>query len=154
MGIEASIKAALADQKNSGSSTHERKDPEKKDQSPSTIKDAKIIKEVTEQKEQIQESRTVFERQWLINLAFLYGKHYFTIEKKPISGLDERIYWELKNMERKKKTRRVANYILPLFRSLLSRMLMMKSTVNVEPTTNSDRDRAAAKVGQEAAEDF
>lgn len=114
----------------------------------------KLIKDIQDQMSSIKKSRALFEKQWLVNIAFLFGKHYFTIEKKPVSGLDERIYWELKNMERKKKTRRVSNYILPLFRSLLANMLMMKSTITVDATTNSERDRAAAKVSQEVGEDF
>ncbi len=151
MLIEQTIKTALADQKLKGKAD---KDKTPLEDSPKTIDEAVKIKKITDQREDIKKNRLVFERQWLINLAFLFGRHYFTIEKKPISGLDERIYWELKNMERKKKTRRVANYILPLFRSLLSRMLRMKANVNVEATTNAERDRDSAKVGNEVAEDF
>lgn len=119
-----------------------------------TLSDQNKIKKIMDKLEDIKSGRQANERQWLVNIAFLFGKHYFNVEKKGGSGLDERIYWELKNMERKKKTLRVSNYILPLYRSLLSRMLRMKSTVTVEPTTSSDRDKAAAKVGGEAIEDF
>uniref|UniRef100_A0A6M3XSV3 Putative portal protein n=1 Tax=viral metagenome TaxID=1070528 RepID=A0A6M3XSV3_9ZZZZ len=112
------------------------------------------IQLVLDRKKKIQEGRSSYEKQWLINVAFLYGKHYFAVDKRPISGIEERIYWEIKNLERKKKTRRVANYILPLYRSLLARMLMMKAQVNAEPTTNSERDIATARVSQEVLEDF
>jgi hypothetical protein len=103
---------------------------------------------------EIQQGRASYEKQWLVNVAFLYGKQYFTVEKKPMSGLDERIVWELKSLERKKKTRCVANYILPLYRSLLARLLMMKANINVEPLTRSPRDVDTAKVAQEVLEDF
>jgi hypothetical protein len=102
----------------------------------------------------VQTQRASYEKQWLINVAFLFGKQYFTVEKKPLSGLDERIVWELKSLERKKKTRCIANYILPLYRSLLARLLMMKANINVEPLTRSVRDIDSAKVAQEVLEDF
>ena len=102
----------------------------------------------------VQTGRSSYEKQWLVNVAFLFGKHYFTVEKKPMLGLDERIVWELRSLERKKKTRCVSNYILPLYRSLLSRMLGMKANINVEPLTRSPRDIDTAKVAQEVLEDF
>lgn len=102
----------------------------------------------------IHNARQIFERNWLVNIAFLYGKHYFSIEKNPKSGLEERIAWELKTLDRSKKTRRVVNRILPLYRSLLARMLMLKQRVTVDPLTNQERDIAAARVGQEVLEDF
>jgi hypothetical protein len=111
---------------------------------------AKIIK----QRDSIQRGRQLYEKQWLINIAFLHGKQHFQIEKKPTDALDERVHWELQNLERQKKTRRVDNYILPLYRSLLSRMLSMKSHITVDPTTNSERDKSAARVGSEALEEF
>ena len=103
---------------------------------------------------EVQQGRSSFEKQWLVNIAFLYGKQYFTVEKKPLSGLDERIVWELRALERKKKTRCVSNYILPLYRSLLARLLGMKANISVEPLTRSPRDVDTAKVAQEALEDF
>jgi len=103
---------------------------------------------------EVQQGRSSFEKQWLVNIAFLYGKQYFTVEKKPLSGLDERIVWELRALERKKKTRCVSNYILPLYRSLLARLLGMKANISVEPLTRSPRDIDTAKVAQEALEDF
>lgn len=123
---------------------------------PSIIipEEKQVIQLVLDRKKKISEGRSAQEKQWLINIAFLYGKHYFAVDKRPISGLEDRIYWEIKNLERKKKTRRVANYILPLYRSLLARMLMMKSQINVEPTTNSERDISTARVSQEVLEDF
>ena len=113
-----------------------------------------IIDTVVNRKKDIANNRQGYEKQWLINIAFLYGKHHFNIEKKAYAGLDDRIVWEMKNLTRKKKTNRVANYILPLYRSLLARMLMLKASVNVEPTTNSKRDVDGAKVSQEVLEDL
>lgn len=120
----------------------------------SVTKETELIEKIIKRKDKIRKVRQQYEKDWLINIAFLYGKHYFTVEKRPYSGLDERIYWELKNLERKRKTRRTANYILPLYRSLLARMLMFKANVDAEPTTRSERDIASAKIAKEVLEDF
>jgi len=112
---------------------------------------------VTQEVQDIRENRSVYEKQWLVNIAFLFGKQYFQVEKKDnmnMSTTEERVLWEVKKLARKGKTQRVGNYILPLFRSLLSKMTLMKSTVNIDALTNSERDRASAKVAQEVAEDF
>lgn len=113
------------------------------------------IKPILEKKEAAQKARNLYERQWLVNIAFLYGKQHFIAEKvKPTSGSEERIIWELKAEERKNKVKRTSNYILPLYRSLLSRLLMMKAHTSVDPTTLTDNDKSAARVAAEALEDF
>jgi hypothetical protein len=122
---------------------------EPKETAPIIIPEEKeILQLVTDRVKKISQARSNFEKQWLINIAFLYGKHYLSVDKRPLAGLEDRIYWEIKQLERKKKTRRTANYILPLYRSLLARMLMLKAQVAVEPTTNSERDVSAARVSQ------
>lgn len=113
-----------------------------------------IIQHVKKAVENIQKARGNFEKCWLVNLAYLYGKHYFYVDRKATGGLEERVVWELKNLDRKNKTRRTANYILPLYRSLLARMLLMKAKINTEPLTRAERDIAAARVSQEVLEDF
>jgi hypothetical protein len=112
------------------------------------------LRMVRDEVSQVQKHRAAHEKQWLINIAFLYGKQYFAVDKRGRGGDDERVIWELRNIERKKKTRRVSNYILPLYRSILARLLMMKSNISVEPLTRSARDIDSAKVSQEALEDF
>ena len=113
-----------------------------------------IIKDVIKKKDDIQKSRHITERQWLVNLAFLYGKQHFLASNRHIhAGLEERIIWELKSEERKNKTKRSSNYILPLYRSLLARMLQMKANITVEPTTSTEEDKSAARVAQEVLED-
>lgn len=116
--------------------------------------DTQRIQKFIEQQSKIQKNRSSWERQWLTNIAFLYGKQHYVIEKRPVSGIENRIEWEFKNLERKRKTMMTANYILPLYRSLLSRMLLMKSRIQTEPETTSQRDVQAAKVGQELLEEF
>ena len=115
----------------------------------------KIISDILEKKKKIQQGRHIFEKQWLVNLAFLYGKQHFIAESHKITtGIEERILWELKSEERKNKTKRSSNYILPLYRSLLARLLMMKANITVEPTTSTEEDKSAARVSQEVLEDY
>jgi hypothetical protein len=102
----------------------------------------------------IQKNRSSFEKQWLVDISFLYGKHYFIIDKMATSGLEERVHWELKNELRQKKVRRTCNYILPLFRALLARLLSMKANIMVDATTSAERDKSSAQVSQEVLEDF
>lgn len=104
----------------------------------------------------IRRMRMAYERQWITNIAFLYGKHYFELEdrRRTVGGLEERVVWELKNIQRQKLTRRTSNYILPLYRSLHARLLMMKSNVTIEPSTRTERDRNAARASTEFIEDF
>lgn len=112
------------------------------------------ISAIKKQVRAIREARQEQERQWLVNVAFLYGKHHFNISRKPSVSLEDEIVWHMKDIERGKKLLRSSNYILPLFRSLLSRMLMTKANITVEATTNSGNDKDAARVSQEVLEDF
>jgi len=118
-----------------------------------TKPEAKIVS-LKKRKESVHKNRTAFERQWLVNIAYLYGKQHFDMQRRPIGNLQDRIYWEFKDNARKKQTRKVVNYILPLYRSLLSRLIRMKANVNVEPTTRKEEDKSAARVGREVLEDF
>jgi len=115
-----------------------------------------LSKKILDKKDKIQRGRSMYERQWLVNVAFLYGKQHFVLDRIQPTGnaTEDRILWELKTEERKGKTRRTSNYILPLYRSLLSRLLRLKAHISVTATTNSDRDKSAARVGQEVLEDF
>lgn len=111
---------------------------------------AKLKKDV----ETVRTFRQANERQAIINIAFLYGIQHFDLDRKAAVGTEDRIVWELKNIERKKKQLRTANYILPLFRSMFSKFVMMKSTVEIEPTTITQRDKDTARISNEVAEDF
>jgi len=116
---------------------------------------ADLIKKYIEQKDKIQRGRAIQERQWLVNLAFLFGKQHFVAKSSTVSNdMENRIVWALESEERKNKVKKTANYILPLYRSLLARMLLMKAHTSVEPTTNSEKDKSAARVSSEALEDF
>lgn len=113
-----------------------------------------LIDDTFSQKKKIQQNRWPQERQWLVNISFLFGKQHFEIDRTKSSTTEDRLLWELKTLDRKKKNLRTVNYILPLYRSLLARMLQMKQRVIVDPLTNTQRDKSAARVGEEALEDF
>lgn len=65
-----------------------------------------IIQDIIKKKDKIQKARSSYERNWLTNIAFLFGKqHFITSSKNVTSGLEERIVWELKSEERKIKSK-------------------------------------------------
>lgn len=116
-----------------------------------------ICSKVKEDVEKIERSRNEIKRQWLVNVMFLYGKHHFQVSKRYGTGeemLSQRIAWEIESLRKANTIRRTSNYILPLFRSLYSRLIRMKANVHAEPTTSTERDRDAARVSKEVAEDF
>lgn len=116
-----------------------------------------IANKIKEEVEKQDRSRSDLKRQWLVNVMFLYGKHHFQVSKRYGTGeelLAQRIAWELESFKKANTVRRTSNYILPLFRSLYSRLISMKSNVHAEPTTSTDRDRDAARVSKEVLEDF
>ena len=101
------------------------------------------------------EARAQFYRQAFINVLFLYGKHHFTLSRNnPEPSVGQRIVWELEANRGKATIRRTSNYILPLFRSLYSRMIQRKGHIFAEATTQQENDRNAAKVAKEVGEDF
>lgn len=103
------------------------------------------------------DARNELRRQWLVNVMFLYGKHHFTMHRRAGNGeeiLSQRIAWEIESMRNNKAMRRTSNYILPLFRSVYSRLISMKANINASPTTSMDRDRDAARVANEVGNDF
>lgn len=118
--------------------------------------DKEKVQEVTKQIKKIDDSRTEFKKQALVNIMFLYGKHHLDMRSNYVNTreLDQRIIWEIERIRKASNVRRVSNYILPLFRSLYSRLIRMKANISVEPTTSTERDKTAARVSQEILENF
>ena len=118
--------------------------------------DKELIDQLKQNVKDIDRGRTEFKKQALINVMFLYGKQHLDLKStyQNDTGLDQRIIWEIESIRKANNTRRVSNYILPLFRSLYSRLIRMKATINVNPLTTTERDRDAAKVSREIAENF
>lgn len=114
-----------------------------------------IVGKITEEVRRRNESRADYNRQAFVNVMFLYGKHHFSLSKlSKDASAGQRIVWELETNKSKSSLKRTSNYILPLFRSLHSRMIRMKQNVSANPTTSTEKDRNAARVAKEVAEDF
>ena len=115
-------------------------------------KAGKIVAEA----KKIDDGRSEFRKQALINVMYLYGRQHFKMKQRQdsVSDIDQRIIWEIEALRKASDVRRVSNYILPLFRSVWSRLLRLKANVHVNPLTSTERDRDAASVAQEAAEHF
>lgn len=112
---------------------------------------------IAEEVQKIDRARNEIKRQWLVNVMFLYGKHHFMVSKRYGTGeemLAQRIAWEIESLRKANTVRRTSNYILPLFRSVYSRLIRMKANIHVDPTTSTERDRDAAVVSKEVLEDF
>lgn len=122
----------------------------------SGVADKEIIGDITKHVKKIDDGREEYNRQALVNVMFLYGKHHFTLTKTAGSdaSLGQRILWELESAKRSSTSRRTSNYILPLFRSVYSRLIRMKASVFAEPMTSTEKDRNAARISKEVAEDF
>lgn len=117
--------------------------------------DKEEISKITETIHKMTESRLVWERQAMVNVMFLYGKQHFSLTRGAQgASVGQRVVWELENQKSKDAIRCTYNYILPLFRSVYSRLLRQKANVHASPTTSTQDDRDAARVSKEVAEDF
>lgn len=113
------------------------------------------VSKITETVHKMNEARAEWNRQALVNVLFLYGKQHFTLnrlDKSPSVG--QSIVWELENIQSKSAIKRTCNYILPLFRSLLSRQIRQKANIFAEPMTSMQQDIEAARISKEVLTDF
>src|SRR3990167_8800682 len=114
-----------------------------------------IVGKIREDVRRKTEARAEWSRQAFVNVCFLYGKHHFSMSRlKAAATIGQHVVWDLESNKSKGVIRRTSNYILPLFRSLHSRMIPMKANVHAEPMTSTEKDRDAARVSKEVAEDF
>ena len=125
---------------------------------PEIIKDMKgkdLSSGIRDEVKRDDTARQEYKRQCLINVMYLYGRHNFTITRNNSNtDLVDVITAQLAASRKSKKIRRTSNYILPLFRALYSRLIRQKANVNATPTTSTEKDRDAARVAKEVAEDF
>lgn len=114
-----------------------------------------IVSTIKEKVRRMTEARSQYYRQAFVNVMFLYGKHHFTLSRNnPEPTIGQRIVWELEASRGKGTLRRTSNYILPLFRSVYSKLIRRKGHLNATATTHQESDRKAAKVGKEVGEEF
>lgn len=114
------------------------------------------ISKIKESVHKINEARMEWNRQCLINVMFLYGKQHFSMSRAShgVQSVGQSLVWELEKANANRAIRRTCNYILPLFRSLYSRLIRQKANVHAQPTTSMQSDRDAARVSKEILEDF
>ena len=92
------------------------------------------------------ELRRPFEREWMINLAFLAGRQYVFFNSQAHM---------LQQISRiKGRTRRVDNILLPKWRRQVADLIRDDPQMTVVPNTNEDEDIKAAKVGMKVLSYF
>lgn len=111
------------------------------------------VQQIVQTVSRMDDAREEFKRRALTNVMLLYGHHHF--DMKMTGGDASKIAYEIEaSRNPSSKLKRTSNYILPLFKSLYSRLLRQKASVFAEPSTSSERDRNAARVSKEVAEEF
>ncbi|GHF92067.1 portal protein [Streptomyces griseosporeus] len=93
--------------------------------------------------------RQQLERQWYLNLAFYAGKQNVTlvpVQNSNGSGSSVRLYIPPAPYYR---ARPVINRIRPIIRTEISRLTAQKPSATVVPSTNEDKDLAAAQAGEQ-----
>ena len=92
------------------------------------------------------ELRRPFEREWLLNLAFLTGKQYvfFNMHTHTLHQL-QRI---------KGKIRNVDNKLLPRWRRQIADLIKNQPIMSVVPNTHEDEDIKAARIGDKVLQHF
>jgi len=92
------------------------------------------------------ELRRPFEREWMINLAFLAGRQYVFFNSQAHM---------LQQIARiKGRPRRVDNILLPKWRRLVADLIRDDPQMTVVPNTNEDEDIKSAKVGSKVLQYF
>jgi hypothetical protein len=93
-----------------------------------------------------EEARRPYERQWLLNLAFLSGKQYAYYNQ----GAEK--VQQVKTQ--KGRVRVIDNKILPRYRKQVARMLRSDPVMTVIPASASAEDIRAAKIGSKVLKNF
>lgn len=92
------------------------------------------------------ELRRPFEREWMVNLAFLAGRQYVFFNSQAHM---------LQQVSRiKGRSRRVDNILLPKWRRQVSDLIRDDPQMTVVPNTNEDEDIKAAKIGDKVLKYF
>ena len=92
------------------------------------------------------DQRRNFERQWIINIAFLAGRQF------TFFNTTAHLLQELRSV--KGKRRRVDNQLLPRWRRQVADLIKNNPSMSVVPNTSEDEDIKGANVAQKALENF
>lgn len=111
-------------------------------------RDQAIAAWVMQEYAKAKNDRAYTERQWYMNLAFYFGKHY--VQFVSSTGTNN---FQLRTPSAPPwRVRMVINKLRPIVRHEISRLTSSKPTFTVIPATTEDEDQAAARVGEQIFE--
>lgn len=106
---------------------------------PSDMTEKKeLVNEIETYYDKVKNSRLFYEKEWVVNLAYLLGKQWTRY-----NNATQRLYepgapsW---------RVRLTSNLILPVFRILKAKILRIEPMLHVLPSTNDKEAKASAKV--------
>lgn len=111
-------------------------------------RDQEIAAWVYGEYQKAKNDRISTERDWYMNLAFYFGKHYVQFVSQTNSG-----NFQLRTPAAPPwRVRMIVNKIRPIVRHEISRLTSNKPTFTVLPATTEDEDQAAARIGEQIFE--
>jgi hypothetical protein len=111
-------------------------------------RDKEIAAWVYAEYQKAKNDRISTERDWYMNLAFYFGKHYVQFISQTNSG-----NFQLRTPAAPPwRVRMIVNKIRPIVRHEISRLTSNKPTFTVLPATTEDEDQAAARIGEQIFE--
>lgn len=103
-----------------------------------------LVKDVQQDFNRRREERKHLEAKWLLNLNFLEGKQYSTLNSRlELVDYGKRYLWE---------ERGVYNHIAPLIESRLAKFTRVNTAVNVRPASGENEDIQSAKLATKLLE--
>lgn len=111
-------------------------------------RDQQIAAWVLQEYAKAKNDRAYTERQWYMNLAFYFGKHYVQFVNSTATN-----NFQLRTPAAPPwRVRMVINKLRPIIRHEISRLTSNKPTFTVLPATTEDEDQAAARIGEQIFE--
>ena len=103
-----------------------------------------IVNDVQQDFKARQEARKMLESKWLLNLNFLEGNQYSTLNSRlELVDYGKRYDWE---------ERAVYNHIAPLIEARLAKFTRVNTAVNVRPASGEESDLQSAKLATKLIE--
>ncbi|MDD3231759.1 MAG: hypothetical protein PHO06_00180 [Clostridia bacterium] len=103
-----------------------------------------IVQDVTEDFLNRQEERRRIEAQWQLNMKFLSGNQYCSINNNgEILSYNRRFFWQQQESY---------NHIAPIIERRLSKLQKVRPKINVYPASNNDADIKTAKLSKKILE--
>lgn len=104
----------------------------------SEIEDKVIVDSIIADFKNRQEERKSYELAWELNMNFYLGNQYSYISNSgELNDIEKRYYWE---------NREVFNHIAPVIEARLSKLGKVKSSLDVKPTSSSEKDLYSSKL--------